>query len=151
MEVMPGQPSTVAVSRRYLSTSPRHAGVGIYDDGVVRSTTTPTHTGSNVIEFSSSASTLYGYNNETSEFGFRRMTINASGVTVTNTTQNLISGSSDIRYSNGYIYSTSGKVIDPEQESPWAALRGLVPDLSSCRILSTTGSIFWQGPGRQRF
>jgi hypothetical protein len=40
MEVMPGQPATVAVSRRYLSTSPRHAGVGIYDDGVVRSTTT---------------------------------------------------------------------------------------------------------------
>ena len=37
----------------------------------------------NVIEFSASAGTLYGYNNETTEFGFRTMAVTASGVTVT--------------------------------------------------------------------
>ena len=147
MEVMPGQPATVAVSRRYLSTSPRHAGVGIYDDGVVRSTTTPTHTGSNVIEFSSSASTLYGYNNETSESGFRKMTINGSGVTVTTTTQNLVGGF-DIRYANGLIYSNGGKVIDPEQGVAVGSFTGIgsgplvLPDPFNNRIyfLAGTGS-----------
>ena len=101
--------------------------------------------------FNVGAFNLYGYNNETSEFGFRRMTINASGVTVTNTTQNLISGSSDIRYSNGYIYSTSGKVIDPEQESPWAALRDWFRTSRPAGSFQQPDLPFWQGPGRQRF
>ena len=145
MEVMPGQPNTIAVSRRYLSTSPRHAGVGIYDDGVVRPTTTPTHTGSNVIEFSSSASTLYGYNNETSESGFRKMTINGSGVTVTTTTQNLVGGS-DIRYANGLIYSTGGKVIDPELGVAVGSFTGIgsgplvLPDPAANQIYFLAGS-----------
>ena len=43
---------------------------------------TAIHTGSNVIAFGATAGRLYGYNNETSEFGFRRMDVTASGVTV---------------------------------------------------------------------
>jgi hypothetical protein len=68
MSVMPGARGTIAISRRYQGSSPSFAGVAVYDDGVQRPTTTPDHTGSDFIEFSSSASTLLGisyssYNN----------------------------------------------------------------------------------------
>ena len=39
---MPGQSSTIAVSRRNVGFSPKHEGVAIYDDGVMRPTTTQT-------------------------------------------------------------------------------------------------------------
>jgi hypothetical protein len=117
IEVLPGSPQSVAVSRS-RGGSPRHGGVAVYDDGVQRTTTTPDHTGSNVIEFSESAATLYGYNNETSEFGFRRMAIDSSGVTVsdvfTSFMGDLIYGFGvDIQFHGGLIYTTSGRVIDP--------------------------------------
>ncbi len=115
MEVLPGNPASIAVSRKFLGVSPRHAGVAIYDDGVQRAKETPGFTGSNVIEFSSSASRLYGYNNSSTEFGFRRMLVDASGVSVIDSTGNLISGfGQDIRFDEGLIYATSGRVIDPE-------------------------------------
>jgi len=115
IEVLPGNPEAVAVSRKNLGVSPRHAGVAIYDNGVQRPDETARHTGSNVIEFSASASTLYGYNNETSEFGFRTMSVGESGVSVIDVTQGLISGYHvDIEFDAGLIYATSGRVVDPE-------------------------------------
>ena len=119
MEVLPGSPQSIAVSRKYSGfTSPRHAGVAIYDNGVQRPTTTPGHTGSNVIEFAASAGTLYGYNNESTEFGFRRMTVNPSGVSeldvFTSFMGDLIAGFGvDINFHAGLIYTTTGRVIDP--------------------------------------
>lgn len=118
IEVLPGNPQAVAISRRYKGTSPRHAGVAIFDDNIQRPTVTPGHTGSNVIEFSASAGTLYGYNNETSEWGFRRMAVDPSGVTTldvfTSFMGDLISGYNvDIKFHGGLIYTTSGRVIDP--------------------------------------
>ncbi len=63
---------------------------------------------------------LYGYNNETTEFGFRRMAVNASGVTVSdvhdsfNPAGALIDGFDvDMRFHAGRIYTTTGRVIDP--------------------------------------
>jgi hypothetical protein len=119
MEVLPGSSQSIAISRKYNNASPRHAGVAIYDNGVQRPTTTPGHTGSNVIEFSALSSRLYGYNQETTEFGFRRMTVGASGVTVLDVFDSfmgdLISGFGvDIKFDGGRIYTTSGRVIDPE-------------------------------------
>ena len=119
MEVVPSSPQVVAISRKRGGCSPQHDGVAIYDNGVMRPNVTPSHTGSNVIEFSASASRLYGYNQETTEFGFRRMTVNASGVTVLDVFDSfmgdLISGhNTDIKFDGGFIYTTSGRVIDPE-------------------------------------
>jgi serine protease len=115
IEVLPGNPEAVAVSRKNLGVSPRHAGVAIYDNGVQRPDETARHTGSNVIEFSASASTLYGYNNEISLFGFRTMSVSESGVSVTDVTQGLISGYQvDIEFDAGLIYATSGRVVNPE-------------------------------------
>ena len=115
MAVLPGSPNSIAVSRRNQGFSPRHEGVAIYDNGVQRSTTTASHTGSNCIEFSANASTIYGYNNETTEFGLRKMTVNSSGVSVNSTTPNLITGFGvDFKFDNGLIYATTGRVVDPQ-------------------------------------
>ena len=134
--VMPGNPATVAISRRAPSTSPRHLGVAIFDNGVQRPITTPGHTGSNVIEFGPVGTTLYGYNNETSEFGFRKMAITPAGVAVTSVTANLLYGYSlDIAFDGGRIYATSGRVIDPEA----GILLGTLTESSSHPWSSRTG------------
>ena len=123
--VAPGQPTVVAVSRRNTCCSPSHEGVAVFDNGVMRSQTTPGHTGANVIEFSASPTTLYGYNNETTEFGFRKMTVNASGVSVTSTVSGLLSGfGSDIKFAGGRVYATSGRVIEPEGGTVFGTFNG---------------------------
>ncbi len=113
--VQPGNPHVIAVSLKNLGISPRHAGVAIYEDGVQRPHMTQRHTGSNVIEFSSDPSRLYGFNNETTEFGFRQLAVDADGVSEVAVSPNLLDGfSNDIEFDAGRIYSTSGRTIDPE-------------------------------------
>jgi hypothetical protein len=147
MEVLPGNPEAVAVSRKNLGISPRHAGVAIYDNGIQRPVTTPRHTGSNVIEFSNSASRLYGYNNETTEYGFRRMTVDENGVSVLDVTESLIMGFDvDIKFDNGLIYATTGRVIEPEGRMLLGTFTGISsgalvkPDSTVGRVFFLTGS-----------
>lgn len=112
IEVMPSQSTTIAVSRKNNGFSPRHEGVVIYDNNIMRSTTTPDHTGSNRIEFTSQNS-LIGYNNETTEFGIRRLSVNNSGVSNVSVSQNVLSNFSlDFIYKDNYMYSFDGKVVD---------------------------------------
>lgn len=112
IEVMPGQPNTIAVSRKNIGITPRHEGVAIYDNGVVRSTTTPDHTGSNKIEFTSS-STLIGFNNESTEFGIREMFVNSAGINVDNTYRRVWLGAGmDFSYYGNKMYAHDGTVID---------------------------------------
>jgi hypothetical protein len=148
MEVLPGSPQSIAISRKYKSVSPRHAGVAIYDNSVQRPTTTPGHTGSNVIEFSASASKLYGYNQETTEFGFRRMTVDAFGVTVLDVFDSfmgdLISGGVDIKFDGGRIYTTSGRVIDPEARTVVGTFSGATS--LSVRPDAVLGRVFFLIP-----
>jgi hypothetical protein len=125
LAVLPGDPTRVAVSRYSPRISPRHQGVGIYADGALLPTQTPGHTGSNVIEFCASAATLYGYNNETSDYGFRRMAVAGSGVSVSDSTQNLIYGSADIECAGGLIYATTGRVIHPSNRNLVATYPGI--------------------------
>jgi hypothetical protein len=113
IEVLPGNPAAVAVARK-KSGSPRHAGVAIYDNGVKRQAETPGHTGSNLIEFSDSASTLYGFNTETSERGFRTMSVTANGVAVTHTLPSALNGNVvEMDFGGGRIYTTFGEIFDP--------------------------------------
>lgn len=112
IEVMPTQPTTIAVSRKNNGFSPRHEGVAIYDNNIMRPTTTPDHTGSNRIEFTNENS-LIGYNNETTEFGIRRLSVNSSGVSNVSVTQNVLSNFNlDFIYKDNYMYSFDGKVVD---------------------------------------
>ena len=112
---IPGSPGTIAVSLVRVGVSPRHGGVSIYDDGVRRTTSTQDHTGSNRIEPGAAASRLYGFNNETTEFGFRHLTISVNGVTQTANQRDLISGfGTDITFSSGKVFATTGTVINAE-------------------------------------
>ena len=112
IEVMPGYPETIAVSRRNVGYSPRHEGVAIYDDNIMRPTTTPDHSGSNKIEFTSQNS-LIGYNNESTEYGIRRLSVNSAGVTNVSVTQSVLSNFYlDFIYHDNRMYATDGKVVD---------------------------------------
>ena len=114
--VVPNDAGTVAVSRRSGDGgSPRHRGVAMYDDGVKLQDETPEHTGSNVIEYGSSSTRVYGYNNESTEFGFRRLTVGASGVSNLDVTNGIITGfGTDIEFDDGRVYATTGRVVDAE-------------------------------------
>lgn len=115
MAVMPGNPHTVAISKSNDKCSPRFAGVAIYDDGVARAKTTTGHSGSTVIQFAS-PSTLYGYDNEISDFVLQTMTVSPEGVVISSSKQNLFSEFfHHIRMEGGLLYSTSGQVVDPKQ------------------------------------
>lgn len=119
MEVLPGASGSVAVSRRRAGVSPQHGGVAVYDDGVRRPDVADDHTGSNVIEFSSTAARLYGLNTETTEFGFRRMDVTASGVSVLDVTPGVVSMfNQDIVFDGGRVYFSGGHVFDPEERQP---------------------------------
>jgi hypothetical protein len=144
---MPGHAGTVAVSRKDPNSN--FAGVAIYDDGIVRPTTTPTNSISDFIKFSSSSpNILYGYNPETTEFGFRRMAVDSSGVTVTSVTPNLIATRfcCSFRYESGLVYSTNGRVINPDTATVVGTF-GIpdfsdlvVPDPANNRVYFLTGS-----------
>lgn len=75
---------------------------------------TPGHTASNSILFGEDGSILSGYNNESTEFGFRTMAVGPGGVEATNVKEGLIGVFyARIEYAGGRIYSTNGVVIDP--------------------------------------
>ena len=139
--VLPNQPNTIAVSRRNTCCSPRHEGVAIYENGVMRPTVTPGHTGSNAIEAGENENVLYGYNNETTDFGFRRMAVSPSGVSITSNLQQVIAGFGvDIRYSNGRIYSTTGVAVNTATNSLDGSFavggftNGVAPDPKTRRV-----------------
>jgi uncharacterized protein (TIGR03437 family) len=150
MAVMPGSPHTVAISRMYKGVSPRHAGVAIYDDGVPRQNITQVHTGSNRIEFSSAPTTIYGFNNETTEFGFRILTVDVNGVKETQVFGSSPIGgfNADMKYEGGRIYATSGAILDPGTGSligkfgfgNSSTAFGLAPDSSLGRSFFATGN-----------
>ena len=134
--VQPGNAHTVAISLRNQGFSPRHEGVFIYDDGVQRPTGTQSHTGSNRIEFAT-PTRIFGYNNETTEFGFRRLTVSGSGVTEQDVVSNIITNFyTDIFYDNGRIYATTGAVVDAENKT-------LVGTLNSSGLITADGGLAW--------
>jgi hypothetical protein len=114
LAVAPGAPRTLAVSRRYPGVSPSYAGIAIYDDGVMRPTESNTFTGGEAITYADAPSTLYGYDNESSEFELDTFAIDSSGIVVGSSIGNLISGYGvEIKFDGGRIYATSGQVVDP--------------------------------------
>ena len=111
--VQPGNNKVIAVSRFRKGISPRHDGVAIYDDGIELPQKTRDHTGSNVIEFSDEPEIVYGYCNETTNYGVYTNFVNENGISQIAQNGGLISGfGTNFEYDDGFIYSTSGRVID---------------------------------------
>ncbi len=136
--VLPGVSRTLAVSIRNTCCSPRHMGVAIYDDGTRRSQMTQGHTGSDRITRMASATRLFGYNNETTEFGARTIAVTATGLVEEAVRGGVIDGFGvDIKYDGGLVYATTGALVDPETISLLGTFptSGLVePDVSNGRV-----------------
>lgn len=113
MSIMPGNSSTIAVDMLTPMVSPPYSGIAIFDNGVPRPNALDSRTGwSDLIAFSDSGSTLYGGGTSVSGADFARYAVNASGITVGDTTTGVFGGS-EMNYASGRIYMTSGEVLDP--------------------------------------
>ena len=114
----------------------------------VASTLPPLIRGSNAIEAGTSPAKLYGYNNETTDFGLRRMIIDSSGVVTVSSTATSITGfGTDIKYDNGVLYSSTGRAVNPETGAALGtftlvggSMPAFVPDASVKRIYFVTGT-----------
>jgi len=80
--VMPGDPATVAVSRRNITRSPRFEGVAIYDSGVMRPLTAGYQIAATAIAFGSDPNLLFGLDTQDTAGSLSRMEVSASGVSV---------------------------------------------------------------------
>lgn len=78
--ISPVDADTVAVSVYWNNVFPRHGGVILIRSGVIQPRQTQGHTGSNLIVFASDGSYLYGFNNESTEYGVRRISVAADGL-----------------------------------------------------------------------
>ena len=80
------------------------------------------------------------------EFGLRKMAVSSSGLSVTATTANVISGFGvDIKYDDGRLYASSGRVVNPETGALVGTFSGVsslafVPDSGVQRVYFVTGS-----------
>lgn len=81
ISVSPADSNTIAVSLAVYGISPRHKGVAIIRNMVLLPTQTLVHTPSNRIAFGPSGDAVYGFNNETTEFGVRKLEMTSTGVT----------------------------------------------------------------------
>ncbi|HKP71882.1 MAG TPA: Calx-beta domain-containing protein, partial [Pyrinomonadaceae bacterium] len=115
MEVVPGSPQSLAVSRGTTFDN----GVAVYDNGVKRPNSgTGNAYGIGPIEFGATPSVLYGYDSFSSGFELVKFQVDSAGVTALSTTNNLLSGYiSSLEYSAGRLYSASGRVVDPEAKT----------------------------------
>lgn len=144
IQTLPGLPNTVAIVRRNSCCSPRHEGVAVYDNGIRRTTTTPGHTGANSIAATNDPNVLWGYNNETTEFGLRKLKIDANGITVDATYTGLVSGFGDrIKYFNGRIYANTGSVIDVSGATPSKIGQLSISGYNGRDLVADTAGIFF--------
>jgi len=109
-----GQPNMLILSQYHKTGSPKHSGVAVYENGVVRPVKTGGHTGSNLLEPSTDPAIFFGYNTESSEAGTRRLRIDAAGVSEISMNRYLFdSNFLDMMESDGdRIFSSDGSQVD---------------------------------------
>ena len=143
IQAMPGSPDTVAIARKFPNVSPPHAGVAIFDHGIQRPTTTPyLSSGVDLIAFSDDPSVLYGMDNTISDFAFVRMKVTTAGISVLDTSNNLLGFGYYhlMAYDAGRVFATNGAVADPANLSlvgqfPLEQLaNSVVPDAASDNV-----------------
>jgi hypothetical protein len=116
MQVVPGLPQSVALSRRDFSD-----GVVIFDDGVQRPKTGGGFFSLETIDFGFNASTLYG----TKRGDLVKLLVDSSGVTTSTVTSQLVGGNANaFEFSGGRLYSF-GRVVDPEARTWLGIFQGI--------------------------
>lgn len=120
MRVIPGQPGTVAISRKYssyyadgLSYS---AGIALYQDGSELAQSIPSNGEfATCLACSTNSSRLYGYDNQRYVCRFRLFEVNINGVNLLSNTSNSDSGyQTRIEFDSGLVFASIGTVLEPE-------------------------------------
>lgn len=105
ISVSPVNSDIFAASLMYKGSSPRHAGVALVNGTTIAPKKTQGHTGSNLVTFNSDGTLLYGFNNETTEFGLRQIAVASDGLTeVKVVATNGVFGIKNIQYDSGKLY-----------------------------------------------
>src|SRR5262249_9359434 len=149
MEVLPGFPNSVAVSKYdHELCTPRFAQLAIYDDAVQRPNVVDLANGltitSEFIEFATSPTILYGFNRSTDEL--YNFMITSQGVALSTRTNLLIGGVSviDMKFDGNRLYLDTGHVIDPVSGSVTGRFEGTSSVTGSIvRPDSTVGRAFF--------
>lgn len=126
LQVAPGSPHTTAVSLGQVITAPQAwGGITIFDDATARSTAASSESGANAydyIQWGSDATTLYAADDEVAGYDFYTLTVNSSGVVLSNSYPGVFGNtalygpqSGRIHFDAGtkLIYGDDGFVIDP--------------------------------------
>ena len=127
IQVQPGNPLVVALTRTIPGFSVPSQGVAIYDNGVQRPNT-PNVGFVDILQFSQSASTLYGFDATSSNF--LRMSVGPLGYSLIDAFMGLIpSFTKSMVFDAGLIYTSSGLIVNPAPHPPTAAQSFVVPPL----------------------
>jgi hypothetical protein len=117
-EVLPGQPTALAVSRKNITSSGRYEGLVVYDNGVPRPNIPITSFYyANVFEFNGTSSTIYGINTQNSGFGLTQFTVDGSGVSVIENSS--VSGvfrsfgEADMKFASERLFLGAGRAYKP--------------------------------------
>ncbi|WP_193211894.1 DUF11 domain-containing protein [Luteolibacter marinus] len=138
MEVIKGDGRTLMVARYDPSIRPDHKGVAVYDDEAMRPNVTQGHIGSNLIESSADPALFFGYDNASTEFGFRHLEVDATGVKEVEVRRYLVGGfGGEIKSAGDKIFGTGGSVVDGRHFQGLGAFGNsgpLVPDAPTGRV-----------------
>ena len=126
IQVAPGAPHTVAISRGILNLDPNtQGGIAIYDDGTQRPTIAPgwgpTSNSYNSIQWGKDATAIYAANSASNAFDFYTLTVNASGVALDHDYPSVFWNPGRIQFDrgSGLVYSDDGfHAIDPATGLP---------------------------------
>ena len=119
---LPGLPQSVAVTRNYFGVSPSNDGVVVYDNGIMRPNFLRTRAASfDSVVAAGSPDRLYSYDNEDSAYTFAQLNLDANGLSIGQTSDSFgtyVLGGYGVKIKfdagNGLVYSTSGRIIDPQ-------------------------------------
>ncbi|MDX1647644.1 MAG: hypothetical protein R3304_10905 [Longimicrobiales bacterium] len=113
MITVPGQPSTVVVSRARFGISPPMDGITVYDDGVARPDVAGNWIGGDAIAMAGRTDRVHGLDNTTTILEFSTMELDADGLRHVRTSEDLFSNfHTDIVGAAGRVYGTDGSVVD---------------------------------------
>jgi thrombospondin type 3 repeat protein len=110
MGVLPGHPETLVSSNKFQGTT-AYGGLMVLDNGAPRRDNV---TRDSFLLIVASDDLVYGYNNQSTQYGLHEIAIDADGAHIAWVQEDLISGFiNDLHYAGGLIYSQSGQVLDP--------------------------------------
>jgi DNA-binding beta-propeller fold protein YncE len=118
LRVMPGHPTTIAVAF-YCALRRHDPTVAIFDNGTRRPAVVDGFNNADTLCFGSSPDTLWGYDSKDSAFALSQFKIDEQGVRLIDRPVEGVfyGGNQRLEFSNGLLYSTSGRAVHPEQRT----------------------------------